>query len=61
MTKGQDGKYTVTVKNAPARIANAGYIPVTVWEETEGQLVKVRTVTVAATLVDGDLVSESFS
>ena len=54
--------YVVTVKNVPAHLANAGYVPVSVWEfdEEVGGLV-CTTKIVAATLTNGDLVSENFS
>lgn len=54
--------YVVTVKNVPAHLANAGYVPVSVWEfdEEVGGLV-CTTKIVAATLTNGNLVSENFS
>ena len=54
--KNNDGTYTITVKAVPAHIANAGYIPVTVWETVDGALVAIRYVA-QATLTDGNLVA----
>ncbi len=52
--------YVVTVKSVPTHLANVGYIPVSIWETVEGKLV-LTTKIVAATLTNGNLVSENFS
>ena len=55
-----DGTYKAIVKDVPAHIASTEYIPVSIWEEVEGELVVTRIVVAAAALTDGDLVSENF-